>query len=115
MTELETIRLTNWYDKCRPEFGDTTDNMEIHIIQEYVWTQGDIAGGYIKEAEEFLLFMKQIYWIGRNIYDGVKQNGYKGDYFDFLLHMWCTWDEKYKNNWRMENYPISSDELTNTL
>ena len=110
MTEEQKIILTNWYDKCYPEFGDTTDNMEIHIIQEYVWTQGDIAGGYIKEAEHFLRFMKQVYWPMKSGYDVVKSNGYKGHYFDFLLHMWNTWDEKYKRNWLLEQ-PISSDEL----
>lgn len=99
MTELETIRLTNWYDKCSYEYGDTTERMEIHILQDYVDTQGDVAGEYVKESELLLMFVKDIYYPCKNIYQG---SNFKGTYFDFLLHMWNTWDKKYKQNWLLE-------------
>ncbi len=105
MTELETIRLKNWYDKCSYEYGDNTENMEIHILKDYVDTEGDVAGEYIQEAELFLKYVKSVYHPMKGVWKwyGVK----KITYFDFLLHMWNTWDEKYKNNWLMENHPIS--------
>jgi hypothetical protein len=99
MTELETIRLKNWYDKCAPEYGDFTSGMEKHILQDYVDTQGDVAGEYIQEAEQFLMFVKDVYFPCKTVYRGAN---FKGTYFDFLLHMWNDWDSKYKNNWLLE-------------
>jgi hypothetical protein len=106
MTELEKIRLKNWYDKCSYEYGDNTENMEIHILQDYVDTQGDVAGQYIKEVETFLMFVKIIYKPMKSGYMVALSNGYKGKfstYFDFLIYTWNVWDEKYKMNWLLEH------------
>ena len=115
INEDEVVDLINYYDN---HFGEQFTNMWLNsekailtIMQDYLDTTGDVAGGYVKAAPNLYAFIETYFskvekcWMQQ-----VELGLYRGSLFPFILNTYIQFNWKVMNDKPIAGAKYWSDE-----
>ena len=115
--EENIIDLFNYYNNhFNDQFDEkwyNTENAIQTILQEYMDTGGDVAGGYVKATPNIVMFIEDYFSKLEKLWKTQTELGlWKGNLFEFILHTYVQFNWRVKDNEPLDGAKYWDDEIS---